>query len=131
MSNRPTFPPFPEWPEPAVTGLVDVTDDPLDFTTVPRLRKRRDGWTVETQRAFIDALSQCGSVARSARAVGMSARSAYRLLEAGGADSFAEAWDQAIARGSSGCAATPCCVRSTAAGCRWCAAAASCAWNSA
>ena len=99
MTKRPTFPPFPEWPEPAVTGLVDVTDDPLDFTTVPRLRKRRDGWTVETQRAFIDALSQCGSVARSARAVGMSARSAYRLLEAEGADSFAAAWDQAIARG--------------------------------
>ena len=41
MTNRPTFPPFPPWPEPAVTGLVDVTGDPLDFTPVPRLRKRR------------------------------------------------------------------------------------------
>jgi hypothetical protein len=99
MSSKPTFPPFPAWPEPAVTGLVDVTDEPIEFTPVPRQRKRRNGWTGLAQRAFIAALEQCGCVARSARAVGMSPRSAYRLLEAEGADSFAEAWDQAIARG--------------------------------
>jgi hypothetical protein len=83
----------------AVTGLVEVTDGPIDFTPVPRLRKRRNGWTPETQRAFIDALAQCGCVARAARAVGKTPRSAYRLLESEGAESFAEAWDQAIARG--------------------------------
>jgi hypothetical protein len=99
MPNRPTFPPFPAWPEPAVTGLADVTDDPIDFTPVPRRRKRRNGWTELAQRAFIAAREECGCVARSARAAGMSTRSAYRLLEAEGADSFAEAWDQAIARG--------------------------------
>jgi hypothetical protein len=99
LTDRTSFPPFPAWPEPAVTGLADITDDPIDFTPVPRRRQRRDGWTPEAQRAFIAALEQCGCVARSARAVGMSPRSAYRLLEAEGADSFAEAWDQAIARG--------------------------------
>src|SRR6476469_4133929 len=99
MSERPQFPPFPEWPEPAVTGLVDVTDEPIDFTPVPRQRKRRNGWTEQAQRAFIAALEQCGCVARAVRAVGMSARSYYRLLEADRADSFAEAVDQAIARG--------------------------------
>ncbi|HEY7005706.1 MAG TPA: hypothetical protein VH392_04405 [Sphingomicrobium sp.] len=99
MSTQSSFPPFPAWPEPAVTGLVDVTDDPIDFTPVPRLRKRRNGWTEVAQRAFIAALEQCGCVARAARAVGMSPRSAYRLLGSEGADSFAEAWDQAIARG--------------------------------
>lgn len=83
----------------AVTGLVEVTDGPIEFEPVPRLRKRRNGWTPEAQRGFIDALSQCGCVARSARAVGMTPRSAYRLLESEGAESFAEAWDQAIARG--------------------------------
>jgi hypothetical protein len=97
--TSPAFPPFPEWPEPAITGLVEVTDEPIDFTPVPRLRKRRDGWTELAQRAFIAALEECGSVARSARAVGMSPRSVYRLLEAEGADSFAEAVDQAVARG--------------------------------
>ena len=99
MTEAPEFPPFPPWPEPAALGLVDVTDEPIDFTPVPRQRNRRTGWTELAQRAFIAALEECGSVARSARAVGMNPRSAYRLLEAKGADSFAEAWDQAIARG--------------------------------
>ena len=93
------FPPFPPWPEPAVTGLAEITDDSIEFTPVPRQRKRRNGWTPEAQRAFVAALEECGCIARSARAVGMSARSVYRLLEAEGADSFAEAVDQAIARG--------------------------------
>ncbi len=92
------FPPFPEWPSPAI-GLVDVTDEPILFTPVPRLRNRRNGWTEAAQRGFVAALEESGCIARSARAVGMSARSVYRLLEAEGADSFAEAVDQAIARG--------------------------------
>jgi hypothetical protein len=99
MPDQAQIPPFPAWPEPAVTGLVDVTDEPIDFTPVPRRRRRRNGWTELAQRAFIAALEECGCVARAARAVGMSPRSAYRLLESEGADSFAEAWDQAIARG--------------------------------
>lgn len=89
--------PFPF--DTAITGLVEVTDGPIDFTPVPRIRKRRNGWTPETQRAFIDALSRCGCISRAARAVGKTPKSAYRLLEAEGAESFAEAWDQAIARG--------------------------------
>jgi hypothetical protein len=96
--SPPPFP-FPEWPEPAVIGLVDVTAGPIEFTPVPRLRKRRNGWTEEKQRAFIEALSLCGCVASAARSVGMTPRSAYRLLESHGAGSFAEAWDQALARG--------------------------------
>ncbi len=95
-TERPTDWPFPE---PAVTGLVDIEPGPIDFTPVPRLRRRRNGWTPEAQRHFIDALAECGCVARAARSVGMSPRSAYRLLESEGAESFAEAWDQAIARG--------------------------------
>jgi hypothetical protein len=85
----------------AGTGPVDVDMDALalEFTPVPRRRNRRDGWTEETQRLFICVLSECGCVTAAARAAGMSARSAYRLLDADGADSFAEAWDQAIARG--------------------------------
>lgn len=99
MANEPQFPPFPPWPEPAVTGLVDVTAEPIDFTPVPRQRNRRNGWTEAAQRAFIAALEECGCISRAARAAGMSKRSVYRLLDADGADSFAEAVDQAIARG--------------------------------
>ena len=99
MSDPSQIPPPPPWPEPAVTGLVEVADEPIDFTPVPRLRKRRSGWTELAQRAFIAALEECGCIARSARAVGMTPRSVYQLLEADGADSFAEAMDKAIARG--------------------------------
>jgi len=97
--SAPDLPSLPEWPSLAVTGLVDITTGPIEFTPVPRLRKRRNGWTEETQRLFIEALSECGCVSRAARAVGMTPRSAYRLLESEGAESFAKAWDQAIARG--------------------------------
>jgi len=72
----------------------------IPFTPVPRQRARRRGWSEGRQRAFIFALSRCGSVARSARAVGMSPRSAYLLLDAPGADDFARAWDQAIDEGT-------------------------------
>jgi hypothetical protein len=53
--SHPNILPPPPWPEPAVTGLVEVTDEPIDFTPVPRQRKRRDGWTELAQRAFIAA----------------------------------------------------------------------------
>ncbi len=87
-------------PPRAVTGLVDPPAElPIAFDPVPRLRKRRDGWSEATQRTFIDALARSGSVTVAAEAVGRSARSAYKLLEAPGADSFAEAWDQAVAYG--------------------------------
>jgi hypothetical protein len=68
----------------------------LDFTPVPRQRRRRNGWTEERQRQFIAALAECGSVARAARSVGITPRSAYRLMDAEGADDFARAWDLAI-----------------------------------
>ena len=77
-------------------------DDPgqhIAFTPVPRRRARRRGWSEGRQRAFIFALSRLGSVAAAARAVGMTRRSAYRLLDAEGADDFARAWDQAIDEG--------------------------------
>ena len=86
-----------EWTE-FEAELEDPTKH-IPFTPVPRLRARRRGWSEERQRAFIFALSRCGSVARAARSVGMSPRSAYLLLDAAGADSFAEAWDRAIDEG--------------------------------
>jgi hypothetical protein len=73
--------------------------EPIDFTPVPRLRKRRGGWSEQTQRDFIACLQLTGSVAASARAVGMAASTAYRLLEVDGADSFAVAWDKAYEQG--------------------------------
>jgi hypothetical protein len=47
----------------------DIPDIPFD--PVPRLRRRRKGWSEERQRDFIRALSKCASVAAAARSVGM------------------------------------------------------------
>ena len=65
---------------------------PVDFTPVP-LRSRRDGWTVERQRAFIGWLHKGLRPGRAAERVGMSRKSAYALRSRPGAESFAAAWD--------------------------------------
>lgn len=67
-------------------------DDPYRFTPVPT-RTRRDGWTADTQRAFIAALRRTGQVAVAAREVGMSHQSARQLRARPHAESFAAAWD--------------------------------------
>lgn len=89
--------PVPDPTDPTPNDPTPASEIP--FTPVPRLRARRNGWSAERQRAFVAALALCGSVARAARAVGMSPRSAYRLLDAPGADGFAAAWDRAIEEG--------------------------------
>jgi hypothetical protein len=68
----------------------------IPFSPVPRIRNRRSGWTPERQRGFIAALARCGSVRAAARHVGLSPRTAYKLLDMPDADSFAAAWDQAV-----------------------------------
>lgn len=71
--------------------------DPADYDWEPVHRQRRyNGWTVEAQRGFIAALADTGSVEQAARAVAMSARSAYALRRAPGAEQFARAWGLAL-----------------------------------
>src|SRR3546814_5132985 len=70
------------------------TDTLFPYTTL-----FRSGWTPVTQQCFIRALEAMGSVGQAARAVGMGRRSAYRLRDRPGAESFAQAWDRAIAMG--------------------------------
>jgi hypothetical protein len=72
--------------------------DPPDFVPVPMQRHRRNGWTIDRQRAFILALTATGLVGEAARLVGMTPRSAYQLRDHDGAESFAAAWDKAIDR---------------------------------
>lgn len=74
-----------------------MTDSPL-FTPVP-VTPRRDGWTPERQRGFIEQLGRCGVVAAAARAVGMTPKSAYALRNRPDAGAFAAAWDEAAERG--------------------------------
>jgi len=101
LSDLPDGIAFPEL-DPRLTTPADPADpaDPdditIDFAPVPRLRNRRNGWTEAKQRGFIAALARCGSVAAAARCVGMTTRSAYRLIDAPGGAEFAAAWDEAV-----------------------------------
>ena len=65
---------------------------PPFFRPVP-LRARVDGWSPARQCEFLAQLYITGSVTAAARAVGMTAKSAYRLRNRDGAESFAKAWD--------------------------------------
>ena len=79
------------------TALDAHGHDPAAYDWVPVLKKRRkDGWSPDKQRAFIEALADSGSVVTAAQCVGMSESSAYRLRRAPGADAFDRAWSAAI-----------------------------------
>lgn len=79
-----------------IRHMLFVDDsDLLDFTPVP-VRARRDGWTPERQRAFIDWLSKGLRPGRAAARVGMSRKSAYALRCRAGAEGFTAAWDAAF-----------------------------------
>ncbi len=72
--------------------------DPHDFEWRPVLRRpRSDGWTPELQRRFVEALADTGIVADACRSLDISVQSAYRLRRSAGAESFARAWDAAVA----------------------------------
>jgi hypothetical protein len=68
---------------------------PLPFVPAPTLR-RYAGWNFERQKEFLRCLAETGSVTESARAVGMSPASAYRLRARAGSEQFAAAWDLAL-----------------------------------
>jgi hypothetical protein len=78
--------------------LEDMPLEELAFTPVP-VKPRHDGWTVERQKWFILRLALSGCVSVAARGVGMTRKSAYRLLERPGAESFKLAWAKAFGWG--------------------------------
>jgi hypothetical protein len=63
------------------------------------LRARHDGWTPERQRRFLACLAAECTVAVAAAAVGMSARSAYKLRRHPAGAAFAAEWDAVMAIG--------------------------------
>jgi hypothetical protein len=73
-------------------------DDPpfLRFRPVP-LRARHDGWTHERQFRFILFLARGYGPSEAARLLGKSRQTAYDLRKKPGAESFAAAWDAALA----------------------------------
>ena len=64
----------------------------------PRQRLiRRDGWTIDRQLRFLDALRRNRNVAGAARSAGMSRESAYRLRNRPENALLAALWDRALA----------------------------------
>jgi hypothetical protein len=58
---------------------------------------RKDGWTVERQLRFLDALAHTRSVAKAAAFAGMSREGAYRFRERRDGALFAALWDRVLA----------------------------------
>jgi len=65
------------------------------FIPVPVLA-RRDGWTVEKQYAFIEALAETGVVEHACRRVGMSRTAADKLRARPQGGPFRQAWQAAV-----------------------------------
>ena len=85
--------------EPLPSKPVGETDgaeeSEFPFTPAP-VRARHDGWTVERQYAFIEALAETGIVEEAARRVGMSDTSAYNLRRRPCGVHFRRAWEAAL-----------------------------------
>lgn len=80
MDHTPTAPP------PAATPPA----------TTPAASPLRAHWTPARQRIFLAALVETGSIARAARAAGMSRSSAHALRKRLPGTPFALAWDRAL-----------------------------------
>ena len=88
--------------------MHDSSSPPASFRPVPMCRRRHDGWTPAKQELFLIYLEQIGIISAAAKAVGMSAKSAYALYNRSAAEqtlelsaeeavpSFAEAWQTAL-----------------------------------
>jgi AraC-like DNA-binding protein len=63
----------------------------------PQPAADRAHWTPAKQRLFLAALLETGSVARAARAAGMSRSSAHRLRRRLAGTPFDKTWDRALA----------------------------------
>ncbi len=85
-------------PPPAPGFSHEDSDEIIPFDPLPC--RRHDGWTVARQRDFIRYLQMIGMVGASAKAVGKSPASAYKLRQRAGAESFAQALDLAVLMGS-------------------------------
>lgn len=67
----------------------------IPFTPVP-VRARHDGWTVDKQYAFIEALAETGIVEEACRRVGMSRTAADNLRRRPYGTHFRRAWQAAV-----------------------------------
>jgi len=82
--------------QPYASTLIVPADHPFAGYVSTAIRPRRDGWTAARQRAFLERLAEDGHVEAAAAAVGLTARSAFRLRAHPKAQAFARGWDAAV-----------------------------------
>jgi hypothetical protein len=92
---RPRRNPFPTPPSSCYVPLMELPDF-LRFTPVA-VRAQHNGWSPGLQLRFILALARGAGPQEAARALGKTRQSAYLLRNRPGAESFAAAWDAALA----------------------------------
>ena len=68
----------------------------LRFVPV-QVRAQHNGWSRALQLRFVLALARGASVEEAVRALGKTRQSVYALRKRAGAESFAQAWDRALA----------------------------------
>ncbi len=78
-------------------GMMENSPTP-ESPNLPTLTPSRqsDGWTIDRQRRFCEALAESGYVERAAGAVGMTRQSAYAFRQSIAGQAFALAWDAAL-----------------------------------
>jgi hypothetical protein len=91
----------PRSPRRAAAKLRAVPDTPGDIPAEPTAETptrtpRHDSWSLDTQAAFLRALSATHSVSEAARSVGRSRQSAYRLRSRLKGQPFDLAWEVAF-----------------------------------
>ena len=81
---------------------INQNQNPVTTSLFPvPIRARIDGWTPDRQRAFIEALADCGIIREAAARVGMSEKSVARLRRRDDAAAFRTACDRALRLGAS------------------------------
>ena len=95
MAKKPTAPLPATLPDEEEGEVKTYHLSDYDWVPVRRV-PRSDGWTIDRQRRFIEALADTGSVTSAAAQVHMSRASAYALRRSGDGAGFAQAWEIAI-----------------------------------
>jgi hypothetical protein len=81
----------------SICCMTDLT--PSNKPAVPtafNASRQSNGWTVQRQRAFCEALAECGYVEKAAAVVGMTRQGAYAFKLSTSGRAFALAWDAAL-----------------------------------
>jgi hypothetical protein len=85
---------------------MDEPTPKIPFEPVP-VRARQDGWTVERQCAFIEALAETGIVEDACRRVGMSRTAPDKLRRRPLGVHFRRSWETAVDYRCTGSRKTP------------------------